>query len=190
MREEMRRRRKVTELPENEPSNPERRDARVREIAKDAQERETEKRSRSVSIGQGTVKEEAKQYLHHQYTGDEGLFCQVCEKPMPFVLDDGSPYFEAVEFLPEKKLTKRHHQNYLALCPNHAAMFRHANGSKDIMKAMLLDLDDARLEVILAQADCTIYFTKTHLADLKSAIHAEDEDESEDLPGVVWLKSQ
>lgn len=181
MREEMRWRRKVTELPENEPSNPERRDARVREIAKDAQGRETEKRSRSVSIGQGAVKEEAKQYLHHQYTGDEGLFCQVCEKPMPFALDDGSPYFEAVEFLPENTLKKRHHQNYLALCPNHAAMFRHANGSKDIMKAMLLDLDDARLEVILAQADCTIYFTKTHLSDLKSAIHAEDEDESEDL---------
>lgn len=181
MREEMRRRKSAPDLPENEPSNPERRDARVREIAKDAQERETEKRSRSVSIGQGAVKEEAKEYLQHQYTGDDGLFCQVCEKPMPFVLDDGSPYFEAVEFLQEKELKKRHHQNYLALCPNHAAMFRHANGSKDIMKAMLLDLDDARLEVVLAQADCTIYFTKTHLADLKSAIHAEDEDESEDL---------
>ncbi|MFC2966850.1 sacsin N-terminal ATP-binding-like domain-containing protein [Acidimangrovimonas pyrenivorans] len=178
IREEMRRRKTVPDLPENEPSNPERRDARVREIAKDAQGRETEKRSRSISIGQGAVKEEAKQYLQHQYTGDEGLFCQVCEKPMPFVLDDGSPYFEAVEFLQEKELKKRHHQNYLALCPNHAAMFRHANGSKDIMKAMLLDLDDARLEVILAQADCTIYFTKTHLADLKSAIHAEDEGEN------------
>lgn len=175
MREQMRRGRNATELPENEPSNPERRDARVREIAKDAQGRETEKRSRSVSIGQGAVKEEAKQYLQHQYTGEDGLFCQVCEEPMPFTLDDGTSYFEAVEFLPEKELRKRHHQNYLALCPNHAAMFRHANGSKDIMKTILLDLMGERLEVILAQTDRTVYFTQTHLADLKSAIRAEDE---------------
>lgn len=179
MREEIRRRKKITELPENEPGNPERRDARVREMAKDAQERETEKRTRSVSVGQSAVKMEARQYLQHQYTGDDGLFCQVCEEPMPFALDDGTPYFEAVEFLPEEEVRKRHHQNYLALCPNHAAMFRHANGSKDIMKEMFLELSDRRLEVVLAQSDETIYFTGTHIADLKSALGAEKDDDSE-----------
>lgn len=176
MREAMRKRKRVSELPENEPSNPERRDARVREIAKDAQERETEKRARSVSVGQGVIKQEAKQYLQHQYTGDDGLICQICEKPMPFALDDGAPYFEAVEFLADNELRKRHHQNYLALCPNHAAMFRHANGSKDIIKEMLLELTEERLEVVLAQADRTIYFTKTHIADLQSALSAERDE--------------
>ena len=174
--EESRRRKNASELPEHEPTNRERRDKLVREIAKGALGRETEKRSRNVSVGQGAAKEEAKQYLRHQYTGDDGLVCQVCEKPMPFTLDDGTPYFEAVEFLPEKELKKRHHQNYIALCPNHAAMFRHANGSKDIMQAMLMDILEERLEVLLAQTDCTIYFTKTHIADLKSIVHAEDED--------------
>lgn len=180
MREEMRRRKRVFELPENEPSNPERRDARVREIAKDAQDRETERRSRSVSVGQSAVKMEAKQYLQHQYTGDDGMFCQVCERPMPFTLDDGTPYFEAVEFLPEDELQKRHPQNYLALCPNHAAMFQHANGSKDIVKEMFLELSDCRLDVVLAQSDATIYFTKTHIADLKSALSAEQDKDIRD----------
>ncbi|MDG2497236.1 MAG: hypothetical protein P8M68_03530 [Aquiluna sp.] len=173
MLEESRRRKRAVELPENEPSNTERRDAKMRERAVDAQGRETEKRSRSVSVGQGAVKEEAKQYLQHQYTGNDGLFCQICEEPMPFALDDGSPYFEAVEFLSDSELKKRHPQNYLALCPNHAAMFRHANGSKGVIKDMLVDLTESRLEVVLAQADQTIYFTKTHIADLKSALQAE-----------------
>jgi hypothetical protein len=171
--EEQRRRKRAANLPENEPSNPERRDAKMRKIADDAPERETERRSRSVSVGQDAVKEEAKQYLRDQYTGDDGLFCQACEEPMPFVLDNGAPYFEAVEFLSKNDLKKWHHQNYLALCPNHAAMFRHANGSKDIMKDMFLDLSEGKLEVVLAQADKTIYFTKTHIADLKSALQAE-----------------
>ncbi|WP_306253517.1 sacsin N-terminal ATP-binding-like domain-containing protein [Parvularcula sp. IMCC14364] len=174
MREEIRRRKVVADLPEHEPSNPERRDQRVQAQAKEAQGRETEKRSRSVSIGHGAVKQEAKQYLQHQYTDRDGLMiCQVCEKPMPFSLDDGTPYFEAVEFLSSDDLSKRHKQNYLALCPNHAAMFRHANASEDIISEMFMELDEDRLEVVLAQEDMTVYFTKTHVADLKSIFRAE-----------------
>ena len=60
------------------------------------------------------------------------MICQVCknQKPLPFRLADGSYYFEAVEFLPKSALKKLHYQNYLALCPNHAAMYQHANGSR------------------------------------------------------------
>lgn len=103
------------------------------------------------------------------------MICQVCKAPLPFKLSDGSYYFEAVEFLPELK--KRHHQNYLALCPNHAAMFRHVNGSAELMKDMLLDLTVNELEIILAEADMTIYFTKTHLADLKVVVAVDREGE-------------
>ena len=176
MREEIRRRKVVADLPEHESSNPERRDQRVQAQAKEAQERETEKRSRSVSIGHGAVKQEAKQYLQHQYTNDDGLmFCQVCEKPMPFSLDDGTPYFEAVEFLSSDDLSRRHKQNYLALCPNHAAMFRHANASEDIISEMFMELDEDRLEVVLAQKNMTVYFTEVHAADLKSVLRSEAE---------------
>lgn len=156
------------ELPDHSSANPERRASRVGEMAADAPERRTEERTRSVSVGREDVKAEASQYLLQQYATDDELFCQVCKKPMPFKLDDGSAYFERVEFL--SRLKKRHLQNYLALCPNHAAMFRHANSTKDFMLEMFLELAGNELEVVLAQENATIYFTKTHIADLRKVI--------------------
>lgn len=158
-------------LPEREPVNPERRAMRVREEAQEAPERSTEMRLRSVPVDGDAVKEEARQYLRMQYTNDQGvMICQVCQDALPFKLDDGSYYFEAVEFLAERE--QRHYQNYLALCPNHAAMFMHANGSKEQIFEMLRELKGKKLEVILAQENATIYFTTTHLVDLKAVIEA------------------
>jgi len=94
---------------------------------------------------------------------------------MPFKLEDGSFYFEKVEFLPELK--NHHHQNYLALCPNHAAMFQHANGCKALMRSMFLDLtktEHLELKIVLARKDTTIKFTKTHIADIMAVIKADE----------------
>jgi hypothetical protein len=167
------------ELPDDrEPANPTRRAERVAAQAAAAPERETEEHTRSVSVNRDAVKEEAGQYLRQQYTNTEGqMMCQVCKKRVPFQRNDGSDYFERVEFLPT---LKRHHkQNYLALCPNHAAMVQHANGcSAEKLRDMVTDLDRNELPVVLAREDATIYFTKTHLADLKAIISA-DESEAE-----------
>lgn len=169
-------RRANNELPENEPSNPSRRAERVGEQAAAAPDRKTEERMRSVSVGKTSVKQEATQYLRQQYTNNDGdMICQICKQPVPFKLDDGSDYFESAEFI--KDLNKRHYQNYLALCPNHSAMFELVNGSKDIIKDMFSDLSSNELEVILAKSDQTIYFTKTHIADLKSVIKSENSDD-------------
>ena len=158
----------AAELPDNEPGNA----ARVIAQAALAPERQIEVRDRSVSIGREEVKEDAAQYLRQQYTNADGqMICQVCKGPLPFKLDDGSDYFEKVEFL--KDLRKRHYQNYLALCPNHAAMFQHANGSEELIREMFSEIAGNELEVVLAQQDATIYFTKTHIADLRSVLEAE-----------------
>jgi len=160
------------ELPDHEPANPERRAERVATKAADAPERRTEERMRSVSVGRDEVKQEAAQYLRQQYTNADGeMICQVCKAPLPFKLDDGSDYFEKVELLPELK--KRHYQNYLALCPNHAAMFQHANASADSMQDMFVDLAGNELKVVLAQKETTIYFTRTHIADLRDVIRVD-----------------
>lgn len=158
------------EFPDQSPANPERRASRVGEMAADAPERRTEKRLKSVSVGREDVKAEAEQYLLQQYVTDDELFCQVCKKPMPFKLDNGSAYFERVEFLSDLK--KRHLQNYLALCPNHAAMFQYANNNKNL-REMFLELTGNELKVVLAQEDTTIYFTETHIADLKKVIEVD-----------------
>jgi len=161
------------ELPEHETSHPERRAEHVAKQAANAPERITEQRNRAVSIGREDVKQEAEPYLREQYTNSDGhMICQACQVPLPFRLDNGSYYFEKVEFLED--LTRRHYQNYLALCPNHSAMFQHTNASRDAMREIFAQMVGQHLEVILAQASATIYFTKTHIADLRAVIEADE----------------
>ncbi|MGB8218729.1 MAG: hypothetical protein WCE94_15630 [Candidatus Methanoperedens sp.] len=162
------------ELPDQEPANPEHRNRRVGEEAAGAPKRRIEKHLQSISMELEKVKKETEPYLLQQYTKDDQIICQVCKKPMPFKLDNGRDYFEKVEFLPE--LEKHYYQNYLALCPNHAAMFQHANGSRDMLKDMFLKIESNELEVVLAQKDTTIYFTKTHIADLKTVIKVDQQE--------------
>ncbi len=72
------------------------------------------------------------------------MICQACKTLLPFKLDDGSYYFENVEFLAVKNsldgLKKHYYQNYLALCPNHSAMFQYANGAPELMKEMFMKI--------------------------------------------------
>jgi len=49
-------------------------------------------------------------------------------------------------------------------------MFKHTNGSSDMMMAMLMERSGNELEVIIVQTDQTIYFTETHITDLKTVI--------------------
>ena len=99
------------------------------------------------------------------------MICQICKAPLPFKLADGTYYYEAVPFLPGLK--KPHHQNYLALCPNHSAMFQFANGSLESLKDGFADMLGNELEVVLAQTDTAIYFTKVHIADLREVLKVE-----------------
>ena len=125
-----------------------------------------------MSIGREDVKAEAEQYLRQHYRNEEGeMTCQICKGPLPFKLDDGTEFFEAVEFLPGLK--KRHFQNYLALCPNHSAMYRHANGSREIIRSMVEDFSGNELEVVLAQQDMTVYLSTVHVIDIKAVLSAE-----------------
>lgn len=161
------------ELPENEPKNEELRSRRVGEDAIDAPDRETEKRERSVSMNREAVKAGAIQYLIQQYTNDDqAMICQVCQRELPFKRLNGDYYFEAVEFITELEL--RHYQNYLALCPNHAAMFKHSNASKDRLKELFLGMGrTCKIDVDLANAMHSIYFTETHKVDFAAVINAE-----------------
>jgi type IV secretory pathway VirB10-like protein len=145
----------------------------VREQALKAPDKESEVRERSVTIGREEVKEQADTYLREHYRNADGeMTCQICKGPLPFKLDDGREYFEVVEFLPE--LRKRHPQNYLALCPNHSAMYRFVNGSKETTRDEFQAIDGNELPVVLAEKDVTVYFSKTHIVDLKAVLEAEE----------------
>lgn len=168
------------ELPEHEPRNPKKRSKRIGEDASDAPERDSEERWRRVQKNRARVKQEAEQYLREQYTSDNEMICQICKTkfPLPFKLDGGNYYFEKVDFVPDLK--KLHYQNNIALCPNHSAMFQYVNRSRDSLKAMFLEIEGNELKVELAQEETTIYFTKTHVADLKDVIKSDENLTGED----------
>ncbi|QFP75446.1 sacsin N-terminal ATP-binding-like domain-containing protein [Deinococcus sp. AJ005] len=156
---------KAGEFPERTSSNPERRTKHVGAAAAQAPQRQSETRERSVSVNYSEVKTEARQYLSDQYTLDGDLYCQICQKPMPFRLDNGQPYFEAVELVPD--LTTMHPPNYLALCPNHAAMFERANKSKSALRFLIKQAHGVNIDVMLAGQERKVRFTKMHLEDLR-----------------------
>jgi len=161
-------------VPDREPASSTRRANNVREQAINDPDKEMELRLRSFPTGKkDDVKAQAEMYLRERYRNKEGaMTCQICKGPLPFKLDDGQEYFETVPFLPE--LRKYHPQNYIALCPNHSAMFRLVNGSRETMREAFQSIERNELSVILAERDLTIYFSKTHIIDLKAVLEAED----------------
>ncbi len=164
------------DLPTSESSNPDRRAERVRAEAEGAPDRATEKRQRTVSENRDAVKREGTDpYFRALYTNGDGVtICQICKNELPFKLGDGSYFFESVEFIPG--LRKRHHQNYLGLCPNHAAMYMHANDRKGEVMNRFMNMDGEELKLILAGQTVTAYFTETHIFDLRAVIEVENQD--------------
>ncbi|MFZ1724463.1 MAG: hypothetical protein WAT76_12640, partial [Dokdonella sp.] len=134
-----------------------------------------EVRKRSVQPGVDAAKTESKQYLEDQYRNNQGeLICQVCRKPMPFKLSSGAFYFEAVEIVADA--TKRYREACLALCPNHAAAYRHANAQREDMQDLIEAAIGSEVEIELGGVATTIYFTETHLVDVRACLHAEHHD--------------
>lgn len=161
----------VDDLPEQESRNPEHRARQVFKGAQAAPERESQMRSRSVAVDYEAVKQEAEQYLRQQYTTDGVMICQACRRALPFKLDDGSYYFEKIELIP--KLAKRHYQNYIALCPNHAAMFQYANDSRDKLPGLVQDGLLGGISLSLAKVETSLHFTEVHLSDLRVILESE-----------------
>jgi hypothetical protein len=161
-------------FPEKMTVNPERRSVKVAEMIEDAIPKEYVSSQRSVRISNHDSRVSAKDRLRNDYTNSEDeTVCQICEKVMPFKLQDGNYYFEAVECIPEQ--TKELDQNYLALCPVCAAKYRYAKqtDSETITKEILdIDIGDLspRVPIKLAGSDCSIRFVHKHLIDLRAAL--------------------
>lgn len=167
--------REPIELPERPLRNPDLREQRVRKDVRETPAKETAIRERSVPLGAPEAVAEARTYLEDQYTNASGqMICQACQDELPFRLPSGSYYFEAVELVANS--TKRYRATYLALCPNHAAAYRHANAQRDAIPELVATAASTKVELALGGVETTIYFTETHLADARACIEV-DEDE-------------
>ena len=104
------------------------------------------------------------------------MFCQLCKKlPLPFRLPTGAYHFEAVEIV--AGLSKRYRETFLALCPNHAAMFLYANEQKENIQELLETAVGREVELTLGGEAQTIFFTETHIADIQACLGAAEKAE-------------
>jgi hypothetical protein len=160
-------------FPSSAMPNIERLTERVSSEAKGSESITHEVRPRSVrtSLPGG---QDARSYLESRYTDeDQELRCQCCEQPMPFRLDDGTPYFEAIQLL--KIIRQELYQNRIALCPTCAAKFRFALGTTDeeIYELVLTaPSDQPTISVHLARECRTIRFNPRHLKELQVAVRS------------------
>lgn len=163
------------ELPRNVPSNPRQRTKNVRRKARSAPLKKYEKREVSVEVNRQPIKKERTEiYLLDQYTKPDGqTICQACQDTLPFKLPNGKYYHEDIEFIPD--LMRIHYQNFLILCPNHAAMYKHANSSRIILRNLFQKIDNNELDIELGGRPTKLYFTETHIADLRAVLETEDE---------------
>ena len=136
---------------------------------KDAAKKTYEIRNRSVRTSAWNIRADIKVNLRELNTNEDGeMICQICGDEMPFKVN-GQYYFVAIQCI--SNLSKEIPQNHLALCPNCAAKYRHAkNDSDEQVKAAILATAGSEVPVRLADAPHTILFTKTHLADLQTAL--------------------
>jgi hypothetical protein len=167
------------EFPEHRSPNPERRAARLRDRLKNSPPRTRELKERTVRTSEPPVRADAKTYLRDFYTNaDEVMVCQACHRPMPFRLPDGEYYFVAVGLFGD--VEHEYRENYVAMCPVCAAMFRHAS---DVDPEAFLDslraASDLCVEVTMAGEDRRIRFVDDHRTDLLALAEVDSQEGTE-----------
>ena len=155
---------------------------RAKEQAKETPSRKREPRERSIVVGEPALKEEARAKLRANYEeyARESL-CQVigCED-RSFKLN-GTWYFEAVRFLGLDKMVA---DNYVALCPRHAAMYLNGKQSDGLKQQFAEKCADGNYEggitipVVLAGENVDILLAPKHAIDLAAALEVDYEGDS------------
>ena len=165
------------------PRNPERRRDRAKQEAKRAPSRKSERRERSIVVGEAALKEEARTKLRAIYEEHAHVsLCQVtgCEDKS-FKLRDGTWYFEAVRFLGLDKMIA---DDYVALCPRHAAMYMNANESDGLKqqfaqtRAVGNHGEGITIPVVLAGETWDILLAPKHAIDVGAALTVDGERDS------------
>lgn len=111
----------------------------------------------------------SRDFLMDQYTNPNNeTICQACNLPLPFKLKTGEYFWE--EILVTSSISKDVCSS-LILCPNHRAMYEHANetNSLDFFDALKGDVE-APLVVRLASQNYELSFTKLHRHLLKNLL--------------------
>jgi len=167
-------------LPDKTSPAPQRREVKIAEEARNTPEKTQETRERTVDPDYSGAQGDARTYLKHQYTNKEGaMFCQLCQAPQPVMLNS-EPHFEAVDCV--DGINAHHKQNKLALCPNHAAMYKNGGLTPDTVQIAIWECDGQRIPLNLAGNQVELYFTQQHLGDLRAALTSKHQQPAEIAP--------
>ncbi|MDP2804376.1 MAG: hypothetical protein Q8O24_00385 [Gallionellaceae bacterium] len=159
---------KKRDLPDKASPNPERRAGKIADETRSTPEKTCETRERTVDPDYGGAQGDARTYLKHQYTNDDGvMFCQLCQDSQPVILN-GEPHFEAVDCV--SCISFHYEQNNLALCPNHAAMYKNGGLAPDALQRAILECEGQKILLNLAGNEVELYFTQQHLSDLRAIL--------------------
>ena len=164
-------------FPERVARNAGRARARLIEDVASRPEKEYGTRPRSVRVTRNEIDPDT--WLRNQYTNEDGqMVCQICKDAMPFMKRDGEHYFEAVEALSRDYFPKEHEEQFLALCPLCAAMYKEfVKRDEDVMKRLyewLKDSDEPELPLTLGQWSASLRFVGTHRQRLKAILAVVD----------------
>lgn len=178
--EVLKRRAEDHDFPDKKSPSPDRRREKVMEDARTAPRKTSSLREQSVQDGYPDDKAEAKQYLRGQYTAQHGnLFCQLGHTPMPFkLLTSEEWHFEAVECVPDTHC--RYPENFLALSPHFAALFKYANRDRDLLRDLIRNAESPEIQLRLANETYALRFTSQHLDDLKAVLNVDAEKSVEE----------
>ena len=152
--------------------NPERRSGKVSDNGRNTPEKIKETKNLTVDPEYGEAQGEAREYLESWYMDEnKEMFCQLCQAPQPVVLD-GKPYFEAVDCV--AGINSHHTENKLALCPNHAAMYKNGRLKPEVVQRLILECNNQRVLLNLAGNEVELRFNTQHLRDLRDVLTARN----------------
>ena len=158
--------------------NPDRRRKMARRRAEAAAKRTARRVERIMIEEEDKLKEEARTELRAHYEEHAHVsLCQVVDcEDKSFKLKEGAWYFEAVRFLGLDRMVAA---DYVALCPRHARMFRHANESDGLKQefaqacAIGDDSEGIAIPVLLAGENVDILLAPKHAIDLRAALEVD-----------------
>ena len=165
------------------PPNPDRRRKMARRRAEAAPKRTARRVERIIVEEEDQLKAEARTELRAHYEQRAHLsLCQVsgCED-RSFKLKDGVWYFEAVRFLDLDRMVAA---DYVALCPRHARMFRHANESDGLKQRVATacaagdHAEGITIPVVLAGENVSIRLAPKHAIDLVAALEVDGDEQA------------
>lgn len=136
--------------------------------------KEYEQRARSVRVSRGAI--EPRPYLTANYTNDNKMVCQMCEKEMPFKKRNShEDYFEAVEALRKDHFPIEHKAQYLAFCPECAAKYKeYVKNDRQARQAFynaLNDSDGSKISLPTNIKTINIWFVEKHWNDIKAVLY-------------------